>query len=256
MNLNSLILDNYDKLNEIDRHIGSFILNNKVQCKDMSIEDLSKETKVSYGSIMQFTKKIGLEGYAELRFLIKWEEKEREKPKRVDIERTKKEFAYNMEYMDKGNFDEVFKKIDSAKHIYAYGSGTVQKHCVKELKRNFIYINKFLHTIEGKNEFKFVSNLIDSRDIIFLVSYSGENKFLNEVAYDLSLKNIYIVSITRDTDNTLRKISNFNFPFQTSEVYCLDENISISPMSHYFLIVDFLILRYYEYYEKKRPIRQ
>lgn len=77
MRLETLIYENYNKLNENDKYIWSYILNNKKECENMSIQNLALKCNVSHTTILRFAQKLGLNGYSELKFYLKMENKKR-----------------------------------------------------------------------------------------------------------------------------------------------------------------------------------
>ena len=78
MRLETLIEENYDKLNENDLSIWNFILRNKKECQTMSIQELAKQCHVSHTTVSRFTHKLGMEGYGELKIFLKWDSREEE----------------------------------------------------------------------------------------------------------------------------------------------------------------------------------
>ena len=73
MKLEALVYDNYKSLNENDKYIWKYILNNKKECENMSIQDLAANCNVSHTTILRFAQKLGLNGYSELKFCLKLE---------------------------------------------------------------------------------------------------------------------------------------------------------------------------------------
>ena len=73
MKLETLVYDNYKSLNENDKYIWKYILNNKKECENMSIQDLAANCNVSHTTILRFAQKLGLNGYSELKFCLKLE---------------------------------------------------------------------------------------------------------------------------------------------------------------------------------------
>ena len=70
MSLDKLVESNYAQLNEIDLYIWQYILHHKRECQKISIHELAHECNVSHTSILRFTKKLGLEGFSELKFYL------------------------------------------------------------------------------------------------------------------------------------------------------------------------------------------
>ena len=60
MRLETLIEENYDKLNENDLSIWNFILRNKKECQTMSIQELATQCHVSHTTVSRFTHKLGM----------------------------------------------------------------------------------------------------------------------------------------------------------------------------------------------------
>ena len=77
MKLETLVYDNYKSLNENDKYIWKYILNNKKECENMSIQDLAANCNVSHTTILRFAQKLGLNGYSELKFYLKLENKKK-----------------------------------------------------------------------------------------------------------------------------------------------------------------------------------
>ena len=72
MTLDELVESHYDELNENDLYIWQYIFHHKTECQKMSIQQLAHACNVSHTSIIRFTKKIGLDGYSELKVYLKW----------------------------------------------------------------------------------------------------------------------------------------------------------------------------------------
>ena len=99
MTLDKLVEDNYHQLNENDLYIWQYILHHKWECQRISIKDLARNCNVSHTSILRFTKKLGLEGFSELKVHLKWDlaQKPNFKPRIIDD--TYHEFIETMERM-------------------------------------------------------------------------------------------------------------------------------------------------------------
>lgn len=74
MQLNELVNLHFDDLNESDLYIWNYINNHREVCTKITIEDLGKKCNVSRTTILRFSKKIGLEGFAELKYYLRNEQ--------------------------------------------------------------------------------------------------------------------------------------------------------------------------------------
>ena len=60
-------------------------------------------------------------------------------------------------------------------------------------------------------------------------------------------KGLSIVSITQSGNNSLSKLSDISIQFYTAEVAKLEDNLQIISSSQFFVINEFLLLKYLEY---------
>ena len=247
MKLETLVYDNYKSLNENDKYIWKYILNNKKECENMSIQDLAANCNVSHTTILRFAQKLGLNGYSELKFCLKLENNKRYVFNKEEILNVSDDIKKTIDTLISRDFSYLCKLIDESNRIYAFGTGEVQSNAVKELKRNFLCIGKLVNAIEGNDEMEIMTNFMTDSDLIFFISLSGDNKRLNKFAKILKEKGVSIVSITESGNNSLSKLSDISIQFYTAEVARLDNNLQIISSSQFFVINEFLLLKYLEY---------
>ncbi|MDE6195793.1 MAG: MurR/RpiR family transcriptional regulator, partial [Erysipelotrichaceae bacterium] len=72
MTLEKLVNQYYDKLNENDKYIWQYIYHHQQECQKMSIQELARICNVSHTTIIRFAKKIGLDGYSDIKMYLKW----------------------------------------------------------------------------------------------------------------------------------------------------------------------------------------
>lgn len=243
----NLVRENYDKLNTNDLRIYSYIVQNKEEAKDLSINEMAEILNLSTSSIMTFSKKIGLEGYSELRYIIKWT-KEEDKLKFDDneIEYTKNDVNLTMTMLASLNLDGLFESLNKAGNIFIIGNGYTQLNVAEELKRNFFNVGKIIDIIDQEADYDRYKEIINDGDVVFVLSFSGENKILIEFIKSLN-KNITIASITKLSNNTLSQLADYKISFVTHEVFDFDQRVKISPTAQFYVVIDFIILKYLSY---------
>ena len=158
INLETLIYENYKYLNENDKYIWSYILNNKKECENMSIQDLASRCNVSHTTILRFAQKIGLNGYSELKFYLKFENKNKCIFNKHEVINASDNIKKTIDTLIKSDLSDVFNLLDSCSKIYAYGSGKVQLNAAKELQRSFLTVGKLINVIEGNEELDIIIN--------------------------------------------------------------------------------------------------
>ena len=252
MILMNLIRENYSKLNKNDLRIYSYIVQNKSEANELSINELADKLDLSTSSIMTFTKKLGLEGYSELRYLIKWSEEEIQGSSFDDneIEYTKNDINLTMTMMSSLNLDGLFESLNEAERIFVIGNGYVQLNVAEELKRNFLNVGKIVNIIDQASDYEQYVDMIGEGDVLFVLSFRGENKSLIDFLDRLD-KNVVIASITKLSNNTISHRSDYNIAFVTHEVFDFNQRMKISTISQYYVVIDFIILKYLSFIERK-----
>lgn len=254
MKVNDLIKENYDTLDKNDIKLYSYIMQEKTDFIEKNLKEFSKKSKFNESSIVNFAKKIGLDGYSELKYLIKWE-----REKIVDFDENEIDYTYNdislsMNMIKGLNLDGLFESLYNTNKIYLIYTGYIQKNLAEELKRNFLNIGIIAYTLDIKNDLELLNKNIKRDDILIAISFSGENTILLDFIKKIR-KKIILVSITKLSNNKLSQISDYNLSFVSHEVYRYEENTFIRPVCQYYVIVDFLVLKYLNYkskYKKKQ----
>ena len=251
MKINDLIRDNYNKLDKNDINLYSYIMQEKTDFVEKTLKEFSEKSNFSQSSIVNFAKKIGLDGYSELKYLIKWE-----REKIVDFDENEIDYTYNdislsMNMIKGLNLDGLFESLYNTNKIYLIYTGYIQKNLAEELKRNFLNIGVIAYTLDIKNDLELLNKNIKRDDIVIAISFSGENTILLEFIKKIR-KKIILVSITKLSNNKLSQISDYNLSFVSHEVYRYKENTSIRPVSQYYVIIDFLVLKYLNYKSKNK----
>lgn len=248
-----LIINNYSKLTDSDRYIAKIVLNDPNAAHMNTIDNLAEFCSVSKSTIIRFTKKLGLDGFAELKVLLKMN---RRLSAEVDINfinRVCDSDIHVINYYRNYDFIPIIKMLEKSPTIYAYGTGMFQRSFNKELQRLFMHIGKWIRIIEDTGEFKVASNLMKENDTIIIVSSSGENDYL-DANYDfLKIKGINILSFTNSANNSLAYASNYNIATELTKERFYDQfyfdNIATlyTPLKIFFAkYIDYLVNKYEE----------
>lgn len=250
MILTDLVSENYDKLSKNDLKIYSYIMLDKDKFLSINIKELADILGLVPSSIVRFAKKIGLDGYSELRYIVKWSNTSDSKFDDNEIEYTKNDLLLTMTMMISLNLENLFEDLNNAKHIYVIASGYTQKNAADELKRNFLTVDKMVYVIDNAMP-DILLDKITRNDVVFAFTLSGENNDMINFFNNLKIKPI-LASITKLSNNTIAKMSDYNIPFVTHEVFEYESRTNISPISQFYVVIDFIILKYLSYNEKKK----
>lgn len=247
MTLEELVDENYEKLNENDLYIWQYIYHHKRECQKMSIQELARQCNVSHTSIIRFAKKLGLDGYSELKVYLKWSLGRQSNFNSQILHNVVGELKQTLHMMETRDFDSLFQCLNEASRIFIYATGEVQFHAAQEFKREFVYRRKIMHVIEGGTELDTVLSKATKDDVFILISLSGDNETIVTLAKVLGRMKIKTIGIGLDNRNLLSKHCDEYIGFQTTyfDTGYYDKRYCCT--GHFFMIVNMLFLRYLEY---------
>ncbi len=79
-----MVYENGNKLNDSEKQIIQFVLNNPKDCSKLSLARLAKKLYVSESAIFRLCKKLGLTGYSELKFDLAQLAESKQKPIKIE----------------------------------------------------------------------------------------------------------------------------------------------------------------------------
>ncbi|MDE6475864.1 MAG: MurR/RpiR family transcriptional regulator [Erysipelotrichaceae bacterium] len=247
MTLEKLVNQYYDKLNENDKYIWQYIYHHQQECQKMSIQELARICNVSHTTIIRFAKKIGLDGYSDIKMYLKWGLDKKFTFHGQTLHNVVAELKQTLHMMETHDFDNVLKYLDESYRIFIYATGEVQYHAAQELKREFVYRKKIMHVIEGRTELDTILHKADEHDVFILISLSGENSTVVTLAKVLQKMKMKTIGIGLDNQNQLSKYCNEYIGFKTSAFDISSNDKKYCCTGHFFIIVSMLFLRYLEY---------
>ncbi len=214
----------YNELTDVDKKIADYINENKKIVSKLSVSELSEKVNVSTASIVRFSRKIGYEGFTELKLELAkdviLEEKQYsyiDKSKDVSVKNTVEKIAIkNSDIINQTvllNSEEVIKKIvdliDESKNIYIFGvGGSAIVSLDMQLKLLRINKNAFA-SLDSHTQLTVSSNLTDS-DLVIAISYSGNTREVIKCIENAKLNGSKCVSITKYGVSSISKLSDFN----------------------------------------------
>lgn len=254
MKLEELINKRKGVLNQTDMVIWKYIFNNKQQCRHMSIHDLAKACCVSSTTVVRFAQKLSLDGFGELKAILKMEEERGIHEEQDVLEAITSFYQHSWKEIVKRNVDDASRLMYRAKRVFAYASGYVQSNVVQEIKRLFFFDDVLIYEVRGQEEFHALAKMMTPDDLVIIVSLSGETPLAVEFAQKLQLKDVPLISITRLHDNTLASLSTENLYVTpaTFQIYEAEEDRTpYQSMLPYFLLIEIWYVKYKLYRNNK-----
>lgn len=253
MNIEAIINQKYKELNATERGLAAVILNNQEEIVDMTIRELADACHSSKSTVLRFIKKLGLSGFSELKYVLKWQEQlpEAEKPYKDDLVN---DIRLYLDQLVQWDFYEICETIANADRIYAYGTGTEQKLCTNEIKRYFWRVQKYIHIIDDEMDFHALIPDLTNKDLVIIVSLSGNTPTMIPYAKRLAAKKVPILSMTEMRNNELAQITSL-------QMYALANSrkgyltLDITTFSTFFIMTEALFRSYLDYLHEKDQLK-
>ncbi|ETI69944.1 RpiR family transcriptional regulator [Neobacillus vireti LMG 21834] len=194
------------KLNDTDDQIIEYIVNNKKDFVNQSIQSLAARLFTVPNTITRLSKKLGYDGFSHLKNSIK-EELESTKPATEDgsyyfIQKT-------FELSDAELIETVAKMIHDAKHVLFFGVGDSADFC-EMMVRNLRVVGKTSEHYIHRHEMLHMLDQMNKNDLLFLISLSGETAQILEMAERAKQRETPIISLTHFTRNSLQETATVN----------------------------------------------
>jgi len=247
MKLEQLVNKNLHELNPTDLIIWRYICNNMKQCCHSSIYEVANACNVSRTTVLRFAKKLSLDGFSDLKMILKLEIGESEITPYADITRATIDLCKRVgEEVSKQDFSNANKLIYQAKRIFIYSSGYVQENVANEMMRLFISCNTLIYQVKGFSELEAICTNIEKNDLFIVISLSGESSHVVEVAKKLHIQNVTFISLTQLKSNTLATLSTEHIYITPVELPAA-VNIKYESVLMFFLVAEIWFVSYSQY---------
>lgn len=245
MDLDEIINLNYEKLNENERYICQYYYKHQKNFYNDSIDEIARNCGVSKSLLVRFSKHLGLSGFREFKALARLNENESRHINGKIMEIMTDSYHKMLDDFPKRDHTKIFDAIYRSERVLVYGSGASQARVASELKRIFLPHKLFIN-LHGHDMGKSIEKNIQKEDMIFLISLSGEEEHMIELAKKLKIKGTFMVSITRMSNNTLASYCSENLYIESvhMDIGNYGDYESSTP---YFILIELLYIAYQSY---------
>lgn len=194
------------KLNDTDDQIVEFIIKNKKEVVNLSIQSLAANLFTVPNTITRLSRKLAYDGYSHLKNSLK-EEINEEKEEEADSLHFNLHQTFSLIDMDK--IQMVCKMLQHAKKVLFYGVGDTGLFC-EMLVKNLKIVGKQSDFYMHRHEIIHNARQLDEEDVLFLLSLSGETPQVLEIAQLAKEQGIKIISLTHFNRNSLQQLADIN----------------------------------------------
>jgi DNA-binding MurR/RpiR family transcriptional regulator len=235
-----IMVFSYEKvqsLNPLELCVYKYVTVHLEECKTMTIRDLSEQCHVSSTTILRFLKKMGFEGFADFKYILRHHDQQ------VNLNDMSQEFGPISKFLNSASSTEYAEKVEAAAQMivdadtrlfFGMGSsGNLAQYGARVLS------NYGMLTLAIADPFQPqpISNRDYSETLIILLSVSGETEGVITQANYYRQNGAKTLAITAKKDSTLaqmvdfslvydipeKKLGSVNFTSQIPVVYLLEQ---------------------------------
>ena len=251
MKIDELINNNYDKLTQSDHQILDYIVNNIEECKEMSCEQIADKCHVSRTTLLRFCRKLDLNSFAELKYILKLSDSSIYEDTTLDIEEACQTYHKIIDEMKEHRYRDICALIHNSEMIYIYGTGNAQKAEAEEFKRILLSAGKCVIDLFDLGEVQLMQRRFTNKDLFVIISLSGETLEGINILKFIENTKINTLSITRFENNSIARMCNNNLYVSTKILHGL-QNISYEMTAAFYVLLDILFVNYLEYIREKK----
>lgn len=184
----------------------------------MTVNELAQFCNVSRTTILRFARKLGLDGFSELKIVLKWETQEAKKVEENVTEIISEGYIHAINELQKKDFSAICQMMYESNRIFIYGSGDIQTEAAKHLKQNFLACGDCVYDLDTNQIHDEFFEIVTPDDVVILLSLDGESKNVVTAAKRLTFLGVKVISISKLKNSALTRISTENIYFTTSIV--------------------------------------
>lgn len=223
----------WDKLADSEKKIAAFVLKEPKKTLHYNVRELAKQSDSSQAAVIRFCKHLDFDSFNNFklrlardifanydeRYIPDLELESESSPKTVKrdiIERIQRSTAALEKSVDSESLQQAVNAMVQAGTIVLFGvgaSGVVAYDFMQKLVR----LGKPVFFTQDIDLQLTAASTIRHTDCAFIVSYSGENSAMIEVATQAKKKGCPIISLTMENENTIRSLSEIKLVVPVSE---------------------------------------
>lgn len=224
-----------DSMTPLESEIASYILNNKDAVTKLKIQELADILFISKSSIRRFVKKIGFNGFNDLKVSIAKENADllennsyinvnypfqaKDNPRQIAfklLELYEKAIKDTFEYVDLDQIKAVSQLIDSADVIDVY-THAHNSNIAENFQDKMLTIGKSVNCPSSFYNQRLTVLASDQKHIAIILSYSGKATFILPIVKKLYEKGVKVIQIGKAGSNYYSQYVTYHLSISDSE---------------------------------------
>jgi RpiR family transcriptional regulator, glv operon transcriptional regulator len=200
-----------------EKHVLYYIEEHLEEAKHLSLTALAEKNNVSTTTIIRMCHKLGLDGFSELKYILKTIDNELIPVGENTIERYKADMNQTLQSLERKNLEEISQQLVEANRVLIVAVG-LSKMIGEYFSKLLMQVNKPSSYIYESHMIDLLPNMVQPKDFIVFISSSGETKTIVQAAEKIRFKNVETLALTNNADSTLAKLVRKNISAHVQHV--------------------------------------
>lgn len=209
-------------------NILKFVYEHGETILNMSIQEFSSQVSYSTSTVLRFCRKLGYSGFAEFKYMLRSQAKEKEKPSEpagqqdFNISRYMDMLNFNMEgtssLISEDQLMRTFRYFDSGCPIYIWAPGGITSILSNYFEKLLVSIGRQnVYLLESAKMATHILQHLNSNCLLILISATGTFEPTIRLGKLASMNHIPILTITPYTNNVVADLGTISFRFFTNQ---------------------------------------
>jgi len=228
-------------LSHSEKHVLYFIDDHLELAKKLSLTEMAEHVNVSTTTIVRMCQKLKLQGFSELKFLLKSIKVDEISTNKSVLNRYQEELVNTICHIHSEDIKHISQLLIRANKVIIVSVG-LSKMIGEYLSKLFMQVGTASFYVYESHMIDLVTNAAQADDLIIFISSSGQTKTLINVAEKLNYKQVRTISITNTSDSGLGHLTTYNLYSSSRKIECA--GYDITARSTLMILVDILFESY------------
>jgi DNA-binding MurR/RpiR family transcriptional regulator len=213
--------------------IASYVLQHPREVLSLTVAQLAEQVEVSQAAVVRFCRRIGARSYGDFKLRLSHDVfRTSEVPFLPDVELKpgadpaelvkgilrsfQRSLAHLESLIDLPKLEQAVQLLKGARAVYAFGIGA-SALVAMDLHLKLLRLG-FLCVFSADSDLQVTASCtLKPTDVAFIISYSGETPTMLSVAANVKKQGAKVLTLTRDTDNSLRRMADVSLVVPVTE---------------------------------------
>lgn len=204
-------------LTHAEKHVLYYIESSLEKAKHLPLTAMAAENNVSTTTIVRMCHKLGLEGFTELKYILRGMDDESLPAEMNPLARYRHDLNETLESIQLEEIEKSAEQMVKSSRVIIVAVG-LSKMMGEYFSKLFMQVNKTTVYVYESHIIDILTNMLEPKDMVIFISSSGETKTITKVAEKVKYKTMQTLSITNTPDSTLSNLTEYSLSANVQRV--------------------------------------